>query len=202
MRGFVILTILFCSLQPAFALQSTKPRPDAGRGLLVMANSHQERTENGWALVIYREPAIARLGEFPVNRLPDLAQVVGAEPDETAVAVRAKRKEWVKIVYDDAGREGWARMERSWRYVPWDTFLKGCTARLLPGLKNGYSLLRSEAGDTSREAGTLPRERDFRIIQVTGDWAQVMAETSSTGWLRWRDADGRFLISVRSTPER
>lgn len=157
-----------------------------------------ERTGERGTLVIYREPGIARLGELPIIRLPGLAQIVGSESGEMPLAVLARKREWVKVAYDDSGREGWIRMERTWRFEQWESFLKGRTARLLPGLKNGYSVLRREADDGAAEVATLTQHSRFTVSEIKGDWAEVKVSFDMSGWLRWRDADGRLLISANT----
>jgi hypothetical protein len=36
----------------------------------------------------------------------------------------------------------------------------------------------------------------FKVLKLDGDWALMMPDQSTLGWLRWRDEDGRLLISV------
>jgi len=40
----------------------------------------------------------------------------------------------------------------------------------------------------------------MRIIQARGDWAYILLNQNSAGWIRWRDNDGRLLIGF-DTPE-
>lgn len=194
-RLAIIITLLFC-FPTVGGTAPPKPRPDAGQGVLMISSFSQGEADEKGGLVIYREPGIARLGEFPYSRLPGLAQIVGNVAGEIPLAALARKREWVKIAYDDASREGWIRMERSWHFEPWESFLKGRTARLLPGLRNGYSVLRREADDGAPEIATLTQQSRFKIMETRGDWAQIKVSFDVSGWLRWRDADGRFLISV------
>lgn len=194
-RLAIIITLLFCF--PTVGVTAPpKPRPDAGQGVLMISSFSRGEADEKGVLVIYREPGIARVGEFPYSRLPGLAQIVGNVPEEAALAVLARKREWLKVAYDDAGREGWIRMERSWRFEPWESFLKGRTARLLPGLRNGNSVLRKEADDGAPEVATLTQQSRFTIMEIKDDWAEVKVSYDMSGWLRWRDIDGRFLISA------
>jgi hypothetical protein len=36
----------------------------------------------------------------------------------------------------------------------------------------------------------------FRVVKVQRDWVMVLLDQNTLGWLRWRDDDGRLLISV------
>lgn len=202
MRSLAIIIILLIFFPAIGSAAPSKPRPDTGQGVLMIAPFPPERTEAGGAVAIYRDPGIARLGEFPYKRLPGLEQIVGNVSGEIPLAVLSKKRGWVKVAYDDAGREGWVKMERFWRFEPWESFLTGRAAQLLPGLRNGYSVLRREADDRAPEFATLTQQSRFTIVEIRGDWAQVKVSFDISGWLRWRDADGRFLISARILPPR
>ena len=69
-------------------------------------------------------------------------------------------------------------------------------ARLLPGLKKDLYLLRRDPHPASPQLETLSRQKSLRIIDVRDDWALVLVDVTTPGWLRWRDGDGRFTISI------
>ncbi len=198
MRLFTILSILLLLLTfglfPAYGAPP-KPRPYAGTGILIMRPpAHLETDKVAAALVVYREPAIGRIAEMAYGAFPSLAQVIVFPAGELPIAVMGKKGAWIRIAYDGAGREGWIETTRGWDYVPWDEFLPGRTARLLPGLKKQFYSLRQLPEETAAEIDILSPQATFRIVAVSGGWAQVAAGTAS-GWLRWRDGDGRLLIT-------
>jgi len=100
------------------------------------------------------------------------------------------------IAYDDAGREGWVEMARWWEYCPWEDFLKGRVARLLPGLKKERYSLRAGPSETSSQTSPLSGVEELRLIAVRDDWVLVITDSGQQGWFSWRDGDGRFQISV------
>ena len=87
-------------------------------------------------------------------------------------------------------------LARPWRYLTWEELLKGRAVRLLPGLRKGDCDLHGAPIESSSQRDTLSRQRSLRIVQVDGDWALVLVDLAVTGWVRWRDGDGRFLVAV------
>ncbi len=174
-----------------------KPRPYTGSGLLIIRSDPSSETGITGSLTIYREPGVGRIAEPGYGEIPLLTRIVEPAAGEYPVAVMGKKGEWLKIAYDGAGREGWLEMARRWEIIPWEEFLPGRTARFLPWLKKGFYLLRREPSAAAPELATLPPESTTRIGRVEGDWLYVTVAPGRTGWLRWRDDEGRFLITVR-----
>jgi SH3-like domain-containing protein len=152
-------------------------------------------------LQLYREPGLGRLQEVPVGRAQLMKPVFGTSSSAIVLAVTERRGDWLKIVFDDAGREGWVRRERSWDFVPWEEFLKGRSAKLLPGLRKPLHHLLAEPVDGAGILATLTPADRFRVVAIDGDWALILLGPDKTGWLRWRDRDHRFLVSVGSRIE-
>lgn len=171
-------------------------RPETGIGVLLVPSFPPDRAGEVHTVVLYREPGIGRISERELRMLPHLGQVVKTAGGDHILAVIGKRGEWLKIAYDDAGREGWIEPERTWTVVPWEDFLKGRSARLLKGLKKAFYALRSNPADDAPVLENLTPDRPLRIIEVRDEQAQVMVELNSFGWLRWRDEDGRLLMAV------
>ncbi len=184
---------------PPAAHAAAKPRPFAGSGILLIRPPFPAEATEPVAITLYREPGVGRLTELSPGKLPNLGQVFQAAPGETAVAVLGKRGEWLRIAYDDAGREGWVRLQRQWQYADWETFLKGRVVRLFAGMKKGVYSLRREPSFASHEVQRLSSSRKLRVIQLQEEWARVMIDLSTAGWIHWRDGDGRFLIVVGTT---
>ena len=191
--------LLIVTLAAPVPCAPPKPRPYTGIAALVLHLPLAQPVANP-TIVLYQEPGVGRIGEFPLTRLPRFALA-----DGTLLAVMGKKGKWLKVAYDEAGREGWLESARSWECQPWEQFLRGRLVRLLPGIRKEYHTLRNEPSDSASQLDPSSGQHDaLRVIEVKGDWAMVMAGTAFYGWLRWRDADGRFLISIDTgfTPQK
>jgi len=195
-RLIISLTLLLFALPVHGA--PPMPRFYTGSGLLIIRPPATQGPDTSGALVLYREPGVGRVEEPVYGELPLLLQVMDVPAGEYPVAVMGKKGRWLKIAYDEAGRSGWVEMARHWEYISWEEFLSGRTARFLPRLKKGYYLLRRDPSPAAQELDTLTTENAVRIDRVDGDWMLVTADLHTAGWLRWRDEDGRFLITVHS----
>jgi len=194
LRTLALFILLALSALPAFGAPT--PRPFCGEGLLIIRPFTPERDHDIRALAIYAEPGVERVTELDSGKLPSLAQVIEGRSGEATLAVMGKKGNWLRVAYDEAGHEGWLEMPRYWEYSPWRVFLKGRRARLLPGLKKEFYLLRREPSSTSPQLDTLSRQKNLRIIEIRDEWALVLVDLTTPGWLRWKDNDGRFTISV------
>lgn len=192
LRSLPILILLVVTALPA---QAAPGRPRAGIGILFLRQFAPERTDDVKAIPIYAAPGIGRLAEADGSRLPSLDQAVTPRSGEHAVAVLGSRGEWLRIAYDEAGREGWIRQRRFWDYAPWRDFLTGRGASLLPGLREPLTLLRREPADDAAPLLRFTPGQGFRIVSIRDDWARVTADGAPDGWLRWRDTDGRLLVA-------
>ncbi len=198
MRRLLFLTAVSLFLVvggiPADAARRQPPRPLAGIGLLIVRAAGIE--ENGAPVPLYRRPGLDRIVELSPSRLTGLDAVIAVPSGERRAIVTSVRGGWCRIIYDDADREAWLEKPRSWQFVPWERYLKGRFVRVLPGLRQGFAVVRQTAADTAPELAPPVRKAQLRVLQVDGDWAEVMVDFSRIGWLRWRDRDGRFLVAV------
>jgi hypothetical protein len=189
---FLLLPILSC-----FAGYCAQPpRPYTGIGLLTIRPFVQERAADAVSLSLYAYPGVKRVTEIKTAAIPALEPIIRVTSGEYAIGVTGKKGNWVRIVYDDAGREGWLEMEPHWAYTPWETFLKGRFAVLLPNLRNSWYLLRKESSESSEPIVTLSSRQKLQIIQVEGDRAKVMVDGITAGWLNWRDPEGKWIITL------
>ncbi len=189
---FLLLMILPCL--SAFASQQTAPF--AGIGVLVIRPSLPDNNPCNTPLSIYEGPGIKRKAEIKYMNIPGLFDLNGVSSGDVAIPVMDKRGDWLQVTYDGAGRRGWIKMDRFWKYSPWNYFLKGRTAVLLNGLRDSCYLLRKGASDLSGGSTILSPEQFMQILDVDGDWANVIVKGPETGWIRWRGGDGRFMISL------
>jgi len=191
----LLISLLLASLflPAADALQS---RPFSGSGVVIIRTRNPENPVAPALITFYRDPGVARAAERPVAQLPSLTAILKMPAGEYLLPVMGKKGDWLRIAYDDAGREGWVELARWWDYITWEDFLKGRAARFLPGLKKGGYTLRAASSTTAPQTGALSGKEYLRIIEVADDWALVVTGSGLSGWLAWRDGDGRFLISI------
>jgi len=173
-----LLALLACLPVQAAPL---KPRPFSGIGVLTLAQKAP--------LVVYAEPGVQRIAEFSPSQLPLLAR----SNQELMLSTAGAKGGWLRIAYDEAGREGWIETDRSWRFLPWDDFLPGRAVKLLPALKKGLYVVRGGPGEGGELRGTLNRDQTVRVLAVNREWAQI---ESPPGWFRWRDGDGRLTVAL------
>ncbi len=188
--------IFFISILAAFPAHGARQaRPFAGIGLLVIRPLSAENTGGTDFIPIYEDTGVKRVAELKAMDLPGLFPPMVISPGEYTTVVTDKKGEWLKIAYDDADREGWIEMKRSWEYLPWRDFLKGRRAIMLPKLREADYKLHAECSNISEALANVPQLSDFQVIEVLGDWVKVRTESSATGCIRWRGEDGRLMIS-------
>jgi hypothetical protein len=87
-------------------------------------------------------------------------------------------------------------MDRHSQFNPWQRYLAGREVRLLAGLKKEYYQLKSAPSITAPVVKPLTRQTGIRAIEVSDSWLLVIADNSHSGWIRWRDDDGRLMVSL------
>jgi hypothetical protein len=194
MRTLLISLILASLFLPA--ADARQSRPFSGSGVVIIRPRNPENPVAPAPITFYRDPGVARAAERPVVQLPSLNAILKMPAGEYLLPVMGKKGNWLRIAYDDAGREGWVELARWWDYITWEDFLKGRAARFLPGLEERCYTLRAASSTTAPQTGALSGNEDLRIIEVADDWVLVVTGSGLSGWLAWRDGDGRFLISL------
>jgi hypothetical protein len=187
-RLFLLLLLLLTPLAGYGGLPEL--RPHAGKGIVVLPASTSEE------LVLYELPGIRREETIQQKRLPTLAPFVKMKANESALAVMSIREGWLRIVYDAAGREAWVELKDTWSYRPWERYLVGRTIRLVSGLKEPLYRFRSLPRDKGELSGAVTPGFPLRVQSVNDDWAEVVTAGQAPGWLRWRDGDGRLLVTA------
>jgi len=194
----VFLIILLLAVPAAGAAPSAPPkmRPYTGIGMLVLPVAGADLND---PLPLYEEPGLSRLGSLNPARIPRYDWIFGTISSAAPLIVTARKGPWLRVAYDDAGREAWLNPPRPGAFQPWDFFLKDNVSRLLPGLQKRYYQLYQQPGRTV--LAPLVPGQFLKVLRLENDWAMVLSDQNSLGWLRWRDEDGRLLIGVSSVPQ-
>lgn len=197
MRMCVVTVVLLLLAAATAAPQQTpqQMRPYSGIGVLLLATEPGEGNGRQEPLYLYEEPAVQRIGALEERQAPAYEWLFTRNPSRLLLIVTARQGNWLRVAYDDAGRQGWLEPRQRGVFQSWNTLLKGRSCHLLPGLrKQQYQLFR-QPGRIPVAPPATPRQ-SFKIVKLEGDWALVMPDQDTLGWLRWRDEDGRLLISV------
>lgn len=188
---FTVALLFFAGIVCAAPSPPPKIRPYTGIGVYVLQAADREHAE---PLHLYAEPGLSRQAVLDPNRLTGYNWIFGASPVASPLIVMGRKGAWIRVVYDDAGREAWLDPSRSGIYQSWEHYFKSQVASLLPGLQKKYLQLYQKPGGTVL-ASLTPRQF-FKVLRIENDWAMILSDQSSLGWLRWRDEDGRLLIGV------
>lgn len=188
--------LLIVSTASAASAALPKMRPYTGIGVLLVPTTALSSPET---LPLYEEPALSRLGELHGSKAPAFEWIFGASPAVRPVIVMARKGSWLRVTYDDAGREGWLKPPRQMSFQAWDLFFKGNVSRMLPGLQKKYYQLFQQPDYLPLLS--LNAQQQFKVLQLENDWAMVLIDQSTLGWLRWRDEDGRLVIGIVTEPK-
>lgn len=186
----LILLLIMLTTSAAAALPM---RPYSGIGVLRISAA---LISGG--LPLYDEPGLGRSRAITSDSIQQLTTWLFGPGDELYLLVTARKDDWVRVEYDDAGREAWLQKTRHLRYVPWELFLKGKEIIFLRNAPKNQALLCVQPS-TSSSGAPLTSPASMKVIQVQGDWCFVLQDKSN-GWIRWRDHDGRLLIGLAPLP--
>ncbi|MDD2539763.1 MAG: hypothetical protein PHH28_01810 [Desulfuromonadaceae bacterium] len=192
-RHLVIFLFFLCAGfadSGVYAAALPHMRPYSGIGLVVFAaaDPHKDQT-----LPLYREPGLLRVGKLNGSSLTENKWLFGQSDGISPLIVSARKGNWLRVYYDDAGREAWLEPQYKGRFQSWEQFLKSHTGHLLPGLKPQYYKLHQQPGEKLLTA-TLNPNQVFKVLKLVNAWGMVLTDQAQIGWLRWRDEDGRLLI--------
>ncbi len=179
-----------------FAASQPRMRPYAGIGLVVFSSSDTVKAE-GLNLPLYEEPGLSRVGLLKNSRLSGNEWIFGLRNDASPLVVSARKGDWLRVFYDDAGREAWLNPQYKGHFQSWEQFLKLQASRLLPGLQSQYYQLVQQPG--GKLLGTLTPKQAFKVLKIENGWGMVLVDQTRIGWLRWRDDDGRLLVGFYNT---
>lgn len=196
MRFTAFLITLVILIHSSAWSAPAKPRPLAGIGVLSIQVTSAAHGGAPATLALYRDPGVGRLTDLDIVDVPTMAPAIKSAAGLYHLAVTQKRGDWVKVIYDDSGREGWLAMGRGAQYNSWARYLQGGEARLLNGLRKEFYQLRPTPSFTAKPVGTVSKEKRLRVVELEESWMLVLVDLENSGWLRWKDDDGRLLIST------
>ncbi|MDU0457135.1 MAG: SH3 domain-containing protein [Geobacteraceae bacterium] len=174
------------------AAEPAKMRPYSGIGVVSFPASSANRDE--LPVHLYREPGLSRVGTLDSSKMSGNDWIFGNSTHGVRLIVMARKGDWLRVSYDDAGREAWIDPQRRGRFLPWDRFLKSHMSRMLPGLRKQYYQLFQQP--ERNPLVVLTPRHPFRVLRLDKEWAMVVSDQAGVGWLRWLDEDGRLTIGL------
>ncbi len=143
---------------------------------------------------MYEEPGLSRVGMLDSSRLSGNEWIFGPSEGTSPFIVSARKGDWLRIFYDDAGREAWIDPQNKGHFQSWEQFLKLQTGHMLPGLPPQYYQLQQQPG--GKLLATLTPKQVFKVLKLENSWGMVLTGQTQIGWVRWRDDDGRLLVRL------
>jgi hypothetical protein len=187
--GLFFLVLGLTSLT-VFAANQPRMRPYTGIGVVVFTPSDGAGQE--LTLPLYAEPGLARIGVLNNLRLSGNEWVFGSGVQPLVVS--ARKGQWLRIYYDDAGREAWIDPQGKGRFQAWEQYLQHQVCSMLPGLQPQYYQLLEQPG--GKLLDTLTPKLTFKLLKAEHTWGMVLINQARIGWVRWRDDDGRLLMGT------
>jgi len=188
---FFLIILVLCTTTAALAAPPPRMRPYTGIGVVVFRSSGLLQ---GQELPLYEEPGLLRLDVLNNSRLSGNEWVFGLADGASPLIVSARKDGWLRVFYDDAGRQAWIDPLYKGSFKPWDEYLRLQTVRMLPGLQPRYYRLQQQRG--GKLLATLAPKQVIKILAVEDSWGMVLTDQALIGWLRWRDEDGRLLVGI------
>ncbi len=176
-----------------FAAPPQQMRPYAGIGLLLIPDIDSPQKQN-LQLQLYEEPGLSRVKMLDKSNLLRNEHIFDSYGYAAPLIVSARKGEWLRVFFDDAGREAWINPKDRGHFESWGEYLKQHTSRMLPALQpKYYQLLQKPDG---KKFATLTPKQLFKVLKLDGSWGMVLTDKGQMGWLRWRDSDGRLTVGV------
>lgn len=187
-RGILLALLV---LLPLPAIGGAQLRPSAGKGVLVIPSAPGPVTAP-----LYEYAGTRRKGNVSFEELPSLSASIARGKGGLYLATFALREGFARVAVARSGEEGWLELRPGWRFIPWERFLAGRTVRLTAGLRSSAASLRQLPTEEGSVVGTLPPAASPLVDEVRDDWVLIRKNGTISGWLRWRDGDGRLLVTV------
>lgn len=188
-----MFTVLALSAADLFAVTPPRMRPYSGIGVVVFSQSDIEKHQD-LQMPLYEEPGLVRAGVLNDPRVPGNEWVFGLPVGTPPLIVSARKGDWLRVNYDDAGREAWIAPRKAGSFQSWEQFLKLQTGRMLPGLQPQFYQMQQVPG--GKLLATLTPKQVFKVLKLENSWSMVLTDQSQIGWVRWRDDDGRLVVGT------
>ncbi|MDD2850609.1 MAG: hypothetical protein PHY09_01760 [Desulfuromonadaceae bacterium] len=173
----------------AYGAPARLMRPYTGIGLTLFHSSDDRET----LVPLYQDPGLLRIGVLDNSRRSVDVLIFGVPDRLPPLIVSARKGDWVKVTYDDAGREAWIDLRENGFFQTWESFLKRHSVHLLPGLQTKYYQLQQYGGNIGV---TLSPEQSFKVLRLEASRGLILVEQSRIGWVRWCDDDGRLTVGI------
>lgn len=191
---FILIVIaLGMTSAASYAAASPRMRPYTGIGLVVFSKPADAQNRE-LHLPMYEEPGLSRIGMLVTTKLSGNEWIFGLREEIPPLIISARKGEWLRVYYDDAGREAWIDPQNKARFQTWEQYLKLQTSCMLPGLQSHYYHLQQQPG--GRKLATLTPRQMFKVLKLENSWGMVLTDQAQIGWVRWRDDDRRLLVGV------
>ncbi len=190
---FLIIFLLGETSSAGFAAPPPRMRPYTGIGLVVFSNSYNAPRQD-LQLQLYEEPGLSRAGMLNSPWVSGNEWIFGFSEGDLPLIVSSHKGDWLRVYYDDAGREAWIDPDNKGRFQSWEQYLKLQTGRMLPGLQQQHYQLQQQPD--GKMLATLTPKQVFKVLKLENDWGMVLTDQSQIGWVRWRDGDGRLTIGT------
>lgn len=161
---------------------------------MVVFSRVDNAADRDFQLFLYEEPGLSRVGMLDSSILSGNEWIFGLQEGSLPLIVSARKGDWLRVYYDDAGREAWIEPQGKGRFQTWEQFLKLQTCRMLPGLKPHYYQFLQQPG--GKLLTSLTSRQVFKVLKLENAWAMVLLDQVRIGWLRWRDDDGRVMVGL------
>lgn len=194
-RLLIFLFVLSTVVAGPVGLGAAPPRmrPYTGIGLVVFSPSDSARNQE-LLVPMYEEPGLLRIGMMDGSRSSGNEWIFGPSEGVSPLVVSARKGDWLRVYYDDAGREAWINPQNKGRFKSWEQFFKLQNCRMLPGLQQQYYQLQHLPG--GKLLATLTPKQVFRVLKIENAWIMVLLDQAQIGWVRWRDDDGRLTVGT------
>ncbi|NTW99185.1 MAG: hypothetical protein HGB35_04515 [Geobacteraceae bacterium] len=189
----LILCALGMASSTGYAATPPRMRPYTGIGLVVFSQSG-DAPIHGLQLPMYEEPGLSRIGMLVTTRLSGNEWIFGPQELIPPLVVSARKGDWLRVYYDDAGREAWIDPQNKGRFQSWEQYLKLQTGRMLPGLQPHYYQLQQQPG--GKLLAKLTPKQMFKVLKLEAAWGMVLTDQGQIGWVRWRDDDSRLVVGI------
>lgn len=187
----LILPALSCST--LFAATPPMMRPYAGIGVVVFSPPAGGVPQD-LQLQMYDEPGLLRVALLKSTVLTGNEWIFGPSNGTQPLIVSARKGNWLRVFFDDAGREAWIDPQNKGHFQSWEQFLKVRTVHMLLGLQPQYYQMQNKQG--GKQLSTLTPKQVLKVLKLENSWVLVLTDQGQIGWVRWCDDDGRLTVGT------